>query len=316
MKLFAMEKDRTDTLLGIQFWDGLTNRIISKGLEATAQRLSSSTKTRVGKVVTGWATPSGVIAFSGLTLEEKPLPDDQRPPWSPVAEIQEVVIHVTDHLRRFLPMSFTVRFPSRGAYKGEDISDLRGALPKSMGINLWSLATRTVPPGSAVIRSRIVMGKGNDQAPAAYALVRVRSAGSTPNPTFDYYGMADKRGILSLLMPYPVPEDTNQPPSLAQQTFPLTIEVFYKRDRSQLPPLSLNSVEKVSVNDQPHVDSEVPDLRALLTQKKALIIGTDKQNNEISSQSLDIELKFEEPFILASPNPNSRELVLRVKPAS
>ena len=301
MRLVALEKDRTDTLLGLQFWDRLTDSTIATGLAVTAQRLSPNKKRGIGKIVAGRATPNGVITFFGLVPGEKTAPNAASLSW-PVPTTQQqpvwVVVKVTDQQRRFLPMSFQLQLPRQGA-------------PRKEKTELRSMATRVVPPGSAVIRAQIVTGSEDDTKPAAYALVKVRSRNNSASPPFEYYGMADKRGILALLLPYPVVSGLSQPPSLAQQTFPLAAEAFYRQPPA---PSAGQSTPDAALDPEPlHVDSKVPDLAELLSQPQVHIV---KNGVRSPSMTLDIELEFEVPYVLKSNASPGQDSVLRIEHAS
>ncbi|MFM7470859.1 MAG: hypothetical protein ACKO5P_05040 [Nodosilinea sp.] len=295
MTLQFMERLRPHTLLGIRFWDPLTQQPVTEGLVVQAQRLTADRTRRLGAPVIGKATPSGAIAFFGLT--------DSEPPE------QLVVIDMVDRRSRYLPVSFVARSPWRGVFKGQG-EWLSAPLwqpeldpDKGLGIQLWSSPMRPVPPGQAMIRAQLVLGEGS--TPAAYALVRVQSADSPPDATFDHYGLADAQGIVALPVPYPaVPEpataETPYPP-LSQQAFTLAIMVRYRFSPAHLP------------------GSPVPDLEALLTQPAAVIGAvwtTDDPPTLQSQATLTRLLRFGEPLILRTalgPGPDAElESVLRI----
>lgn len=309
MKPVAMEKDRTDTLLGLQFWDRLTNSIVAKGLQVTAQKLSNDQKKSVGKAVVGRATPNGVIAFSGLVSEEKPSSSDKRLPWSKLPTTQEFVwveIHMIDRQQRFLPMAFVTKLPVKDVYKGEDMLALGAVTVAARGVQLWSAPTRSVPPGSAVVRAEVVVGTGDEPKPAAYALVKVRSQNSVAFQVSEHYGLTDDRGILALMMPYPILEESSQLPSLKEQTFPISVEVFCQESQSAS-----------------RIADSVPDLSGLLNQPQARIITTYDQNVVDFVDSWPRVLVFERPLVLQSvlrsglqsTAPLEPESVLRIGPA-
>jgi hypothetical protein len=307
-QLVPLERQQTRTLLGVRFWDRLTQDIVAEGLQVTAQRLSADRTQRLGKPVTGRMTPSGAIAFFGLTDSETPAAGTPEL-WDTLPPEQLVVIDMVDRRSRYLPVSLVARSPWRGVFKGQgewlstplwqpDLDPDQG-----LGIQLWSSPMRPVPPGQAMIRAQLVLGEGS--TPAAYALVRVQSADSPPDATFDHYGLADAQGIVALPVPYPaVPEpataETPYPP-LSQQAFPLAITVRYHPSPARLP------------------GSPVPDLEALLTQPAAAIgaVWTTDDPPALQSQAtLTRQLRFGEPLILRTaqgPGPDAEpESVLRI----
>ena len=312
MKLIALERSQARTLLGVRFWDRLTNDIVADGLRVTAQRLTADRTQRLGQPVTGQMTPSSAIAFFGLSEYEKPA-EDAPELWDTLPPEQWVVIDMVDRRSRFLPLSFLVRSPLRGVFKGQGDwlgTDLLRPEPdpdQALGVQLWSNATRPLPPGRAMIRAHLVVGE--TLAPAAYALVRVQAVNPPPgSPSFDHYGLADEQGGLALPIPYPsVPEPatagTPYPP-LSQQVFPLAITVRYSPRQSSLP------------------GSSVPDLAALLEQPDAaisLVWTADDPPVLQTEPSLMTELRFGEPLILRTalgPEADAElESVLRIVPS-
>lgn len=311
MILTPLERYDTHTLLGLRFWDRLTQQCITDGLIVTAQRLSQNRSQRLGKPVRGIITPSGAIAFLGLTAAERPLQADSDL-WDNPPDEQFVRVDLVDRRSQFLPMSFTARLPFRGIFCGQGdwlpTSLLRPEPPpgEALGIQLWSAPTRSLPPGRALIRAQLVVGTSD--RPAAYALMRVRlpASESEPELEFDYFAMADHQGQVALPMPYPrvpEPESASTPyPSLDQQLFALRVTVQYQ----EIPSLP---------------GRDVPDLEALLTQSPAHIGDrwtTDATPRLRSRDSLSINLQFGQPLILRTargPGANApQESVLRILP--
>lgn len=305
MNLVPLERHTTQTLLGICFWDRLTNHVISEGLQVRAQRLSSDRTRRMSRAVMGRLTPSGTIAFFGLVPEEVPSPGTNQQLWETVLAAQWVVIDLVDRLERFLPLSFVARLPWRGAFRGQgdwlSTSLLRPepTVNEAIGVQLWSAPTRPIRPGMATIQTQIVVGDGADAPPAAYALVRVQQ-----DSTFDYYGLTDERGTLLLPMPYPAipdpePADQSYPP-LDQQTFALNLTVYYTASRSPLP------------------GSEVANLETLLRQTQVNIAVRRNPDSTLEFRpNLSVNLRFGHSLILGtalSPSVDRRESVLRIQP--
>lgn len=303
MKLLPMERVTTHTLLGIRFWDRLTNQVVADGLQVKAQRLSPDRSQRLGKPVFGRATPSGTIAFFGLTASERPIDPDQSP-WEPEVAKEAVVIDLVDRSNRFLPMSFVVQVPFKGVFRGQGDGFRPEAIAEeALGVQLWSAPTRPLPPGMAVIRAQIVLGDEVDAPPAVNALVRVQDSAS-PSAGFDHYGLTDSRGVLLLLIPYPPrpdPPALNTPfPPLEQQTFSLDLTVYYYSPALIILP-----------------DSDVPDIESLLSQPPVNIAihrtgaGVLEFRDEIP-----ITLQYGRPLILGTAlNTDSTEVesVLRIQ---
>jgi hypothetical protein len=311
VQLVPLERVTTQTLLGIRFWDRLTHSAIGEGLRVTAQRLNSDRSAVVGKLVTGWQTPSGVIAFKGLALAEQPRADTPSSSllWETIPPAQEVVVDITDEKERFVSMSFVARLPFRGVFRGEGdwlTTPLLRPVPptgEAIGVQLWSGVNRPLLPGLAAIRGQLVVGSG--LTPASYALVRVQQA--TPSNAFDYFGMADRTGNLLLPLPYPpIPDppagSTTYPP-LDRQTFPLRITVQFAPN---LPAFS---------------QRETPDLEQILSQPPINVGGNwaSGVNSTLQFQnSLTVDLSFDRPLLLGTAlasNSTTRESVLRLEPS-
>lgn len=290
MTLIALERYQTRTLLGIRFWDRLTNQVVTDGLRVLAQRLTGDRQRRLGKPIIGRSLPNGVIAFFGLNDAEMTAAGTSEL-WDDVPPSQLVAIDVVDRQGQFLPMSFVAQLPFRGAFQGvgnwlgtpllrpESLDD------QALGVQLWSAPRRSPRSGFAMIRAQFVIGESN--TPAAYALVRVR-LNPPASGTFNYFGMADHQGNFALPMPYPqVPPpadgDDFTYPALDQQLFPLRITVQYSANPEFLP------------------NSEVPNLETLLTQPRVNIgwrwVGDDPPMLQ-SRASLNANLQFEQPLIL------------------
>ena len=262
MKLARLERIATQTLLGIRFWDRLIASPITDGLYVTAQRLSDDRSQRLGRAVIGRGTPSGAIAFFGLAAEEYVGDEPHQQIWATVPSNRLIAIDLIDRLGRYLPMSFVAQLPFQGAFRGRGdwlTTPLLRPIPnegEEMGVYLWSAPTRSLPSNYAGIYAQIVVGADGELAPASHALVEVSQSmdGMTMPGTFQYFGITDSQGMLTLPLPYPPisdPDNGSYPP-LEQQLFPLDITVRY------------NSTEQETLSH-----SAVPNLESIFTQSPA-----------------------------------------------
>jgi len=327
MNPVALEQIRTRTLLGVRFWDRLTNAVIADGLQVTAQRLSADLTQRLGHPVVGRATPSGTIAFFGLTATERPAETDPDL-WDASPPPQWIAVEMVDLRSRFLPMSFIAQTPFRGVFSGQATwlaTDLLRPATETvwrLGVQLWSSPMRPVPPGRAMMRAQLVVGEG--MTPAAYSLVQVSFVPPPPDeelpeedppeeeplppPEFGHYGLADAQGNLALPMPYPqVPFQTSYP-SLQEQRFALAISVQY--DPNLYNPEQLRSQGRVA-----------PDLEALLQQSAADVVSDWTVGEPLTVGEDDLftpDLRFGEPLILrttrTADGASHPESVLRILP--
>lgn len=312
--LIPLEQHRIHTLLGIQFWDRVTQQPWTEGLRVTAQRLNADRTQRLGRPVVGRVTTSGAIAFFGLSAAERPRDTDPDLWETPLAP-EWVVVDVVDGRSQFLPLSFGVQLPFRGVFRGQGdglSTDLLRPQPLSdaaLGVQLWSAPARQIPPGRAIVRAQLVVG--DTTTPAAYALLRVQASPPDADPGFDTFGMADDQGRVLLPLPYPrVPEPSSAAtpyPPLEHQTFPLRITVQYRPD---------------ALTAQRLPGSRVPNLETLLTQPAATIGDRWTPGPPRSLRSrpgLPVTLRFGQPLILRTalgPGATAeRESVLRILPS-
>ncbi len=270
------EKVSVFTPLGIRFWDPVLDRQVDDYLIVKAYPGSGS-----GPVVDAFRTASGVYAFQGLPglREVEFCHRDGVPPEKPF------IIEVKDKLRRFLPVIFEVELPLpyRGIYRSVDDS------PESQQFYLLSAPTRTVSAGLAVIHGALVEKTTGE--PAAYAVMEVDVESSNGGEDLGkWYGMADERGCISILFPYPDMEVSlsKSPPSsspvpLEQQEWQLTIQVRYAPGDLRYP---------TAVN----IETEIPLLESILNQSEGRIwTDSDSFVNQWST-----ELIFGEALILTT----------------
>jgi hypothetical protein len=287
----TVERYSVVTPLGIRFWDPVTDRSVTDGLAAIAypehsRRLATS----------AISTMSGVYAFHGLPglrAAEYPQGDPTSPGSLPV--VTRFRIEVTDRATRFLPVAFTVGAPFRGIYP-TDLPTPPGmsALP---GFLLFSSSTRDPTPSTAVVRAQLSERLDTTaDRPAAYAVLET----VTPDGKL-WIGLADERGIVASLFPYPTFTVSSNASSLLpssaipQQTWPLTVTVRYQ-------PSALSFVD----------GSPLPDLRSVLAQAPAAIWTARAAPLGQASSTFPATLVFGQELLLRS----AQESVLLISPGS
>ncbi len=247
----TVERFSIVTPLGIRFWDPAFDVAVDDGLSVVAYPFGASYPPTAGV-----RTPSGVYAFRalpGLHDVEYPAGDPASPGSLPATRRFQIV--VADAQSRFLPVSFAVDAPFRGIFP-TDLTQQSGTAPP--GFYLFSAPTRPTSPLVGVVRAQLSEGLDavNDR-PAAYAVMEI----DTPDGD-TWLGIADTRGIVALLFPYPTftgAESGSLPPSVpsgtaAQQTWPVTVRVRYQPSALTFP-----------------VGTTLPELRSVLAQAPGAI---------------------------------------------
>lgn len=254
-------RERTTILtpLGIRFWDPVRDVQVRDSLNVTARP-----ETMDGRVTIAFQTASGVYAFQnlpGLHAVEHPVEDASLGTSPP--STKRFLITVNDQLKRFLPTVFSVDLPL--PYKGIFLhaafsplgsgSPLFGSPPVNgpPGCYLFSAPTRPVAFGIAALRGHLVEYTPSPptESPAAYAVLAVQVNGS--NKT--WYGIADHRGSIAVLFPYPpISSQLGGTAPLPQQRWQITVRVRYC-------PATL----------QPLPGTQIPDLRHILAQSPGRI---------------------------------------------
>lgn len=235
--------------LGIRFWDVALGVSVDDGLTVTAWPQGMP-----DMATRAFQTPSGIYAFRnlpGLHAVEYPLAGG--PDSSPPAA-RRFTVEVVDTRGRFLPAAFGVDLPFRGIFP----RGFTGGGPP--GFYLFSAPTRPPTASLAVIRAQLMDGVNpGAQKAAAYAVMEVAVPGAGP-----CIGVADERGCLAVLFPYPTFGASAQgaspgpsPRGISQQRWEVAIGVRYA-------PAALTSLQ----------GSSVPDLRSILNQSPGLIWTT------------------------------------------
>jgi hypothetical protein len=237
--------------LGIRFWDPAFDVQVSDGLTVTAYPAGSWRP-----ATSAFCTPGGVYAFQllpGLHDIEYPQGDPVSPGSLPA--ISRFLIEVTDTASRFLPVVFLVDAPFSGIFP-TDVPQAAGATAPP-GFYLFSAPTRAGSPLTALVRAQLSerLDQTNER-PAAYAVMEI----GTPAGN-DWIGLADDRGAVALLFPYPTFTGVSNAaasllPSaaLVQQSWPVDVRVRYQPSALSFPP-----------------GSTLPELRSVLAQGPAAI---------------------------------------------
>lgn len=219
------EKVTTFTPLGIRFWDPARNIPVRYGLEVTARPA-----TALWPITTAFRTASGVYAFQGLPgLHDLEHSNGDRALTSP-PDSQCFTIQVKDLCRRFLPIAFDVDLPL--PYKGLFRPTFNSSPPENSSVRfyLFSAPARLPVPGLAVVRANLV--NQDTKSPAAHAVLETWIKGRR------WCGIADERGSVAILLPYPTFIGTlgSSPPGVppSQQQWELTVRVRY--NPAALPP--------------------------------------------------------------------------------
>lgn len=210
--------------LGVRFVDAATGEIVLDGLAASAYPLGHPDSS-----IPAFANMSGVYAWRGLPgMRQVEHGAGDAAFWQNPPAKRTFTVQVIDLAQRFLPCSFAVEAPVKGIFTWP----CGAASPPTppLGVPLYSAPGRGAPAGMAVVRASL--WDTTAQKAAAWAVAEVYSDGLLLAS-----GMADNRGELALLFPYPEPQQfapaspPDSPPSasrraLADQTWDLSLQVY------------------------------------------------------------------------------------------
>jgi hypothetical protein len=273
-----VERLRVFTPLGIRFWDPARDIQVTEDLIVMARPQG-----RRHVVSHAFRTASGIYAFQGLPgLQEVEYPSGTSALTASPPAITRFVVEVTDAQRRFLPLVFSVDVPSQGIFPTTMLSSPLGSGPS--GFYLFSSPTRPVMPSLAVVRAQLEeLIEPEQRRPAAHALLEVRIPGQ---PTA--YGLADERGCVAVLFPYPafIGASSGASPltSLAAaspQRWVLSISVRYDPPALTVP-----------------IGSKLPDLRSICSQAPGVIWSTLVVQPGQTVTQFPAELTFGEELVL------------------
>lgn len=183
---------RLNALFGVRFWDAVGGCVVADRLVVEV-----FPKGRPNQRVTATANRSGVFSarrLPGLSAFETGTAGAPGP--------RDFVIEVTDTAGRFVPFAFTTAVPAATAADRMFVWE-RG----TPMVPLFSAPGRAVPAGMAVVRAQLVradvVGADPDtRPPAPWAVLEV-----TPPDGKVARGLADDRGCVAVVFPYPEPPD-------------------------------------------------------------------------------------------------------------
>lgn len=241
------------TPLGIRFWDPVQDTQVTDGLIVTAfPEGARRNGTRA------FRTLSGVYAFRGLPgLHDVEYPGDDLPTASPPVTVR-FIIQVFDERRRFLPVIFGVDLPHYGIYPTNPPLSPPG--DSLSGFYLFSAPTRPGAPSLAVVRAQLVERvDAVARRSAAHAVLEIEVPGGRT-----WYGVADERGSVAVLFPYPtftistgLTSPAALPPVAPTQSWNLNVRVRYD-------PAALSFSNGF----------RIPDLRSLFSQSPGKLWST------------------------------------------
>lgn len=249
--------------LGLRFRDVVTNTFVNDGLSVTVYPLANPLRRTLA-----FANRTGVYVLHhapGLSEFEHGAGDDAF--WAGVPQGQPFVVEVEDTERRFLPFKLTLNLPQKGIYNwvsplpsaAQPLSPPAAVTP----VPLYSAPTRSTPAGLAVLRAELWNPLA--QMPAAWAVIEARV-----EDLLLARGIADERGRLALIFPYPPPQkfsvsspvsspaDASPPaprgPSIYEQEWRITLSAGYAPLASPPAPPDVTTA------------AALPDLNATLAQ--------------------------------------------------
>jgi hypothetical protein len=184
--------------LGLRFRDAASGLHIGDGLAVTAYPVGNPSRR-----VAAATNRSGVYAFHHLPgLRDVEASDGDAAFWASPPAGQRFVVEVADPAGRFVAVRFEAEAPTRGLFELAclPVDSPPGSPPTAppSGVPLFSSAGRAVPPGMTALRAELWDPLA--ERPAAWAVLEAAVEGLPPAR-----GLADERGQLALILPYPEP---------------------------------------------------------------------------------------------------------------
>jgi hypothetical protein len=216
----VLERDPHVTPLGVRFRDAVTGETVSDGLVVTHPATRPPGRARA------LVTPSGAFAasgFPGLRAAELGAGDDVY--WDDLPATGTYELEVLDTAGRFHPFRFEAELPARGFFELSCVQAYSERLGEG-SLPLFSTPARRVPAGLGVLRADL--RDADTGGPAAWAVLEV-----TPEGGVTSVGVADARGSVAVILPYPEPTGLEASPpggrrSLAEQTWSLELRALYE----------------------------------------------------------------------------------------
>ena len=272
--------------LGLRFHDATTGATVGDGLNVSAYPFGQPNGARAL-----FPNRRGVFVLHHAptlrTVENGTGDDDY---WQNLPPKKNFVVEVRDTQDRFLPFQFVAALPNRGIYEWHD--PVIGSPPSSRkSIPLYSSPTRTSPAGMAVVRADLwdpALATAGSEAGSAVLEIY-------DNDRFVARGIADQKGRVALMFPYPAPKSfaPSSPPGSPLGSPPRAVgpalldQVWTFRVRALY---AIQSPPQIPSNDA------LPDLRAVLSQPEAAAWVDEAQTEQL----LEVAVQFGQPLILRS----------------
>jgi len=266
------------TPLGLRFWDIVAGRYVSAGVSVWVFPAHQPTR-RVAAV----ANRSGVFVVHrapGLRQFESGEGElSQSPP-----NFVPFVVEVEDRGRRYIPFALDVDLPSRGVLRWPHPPGRERLAPET-AVPLYPSGVHDVPQGMAVLRTEL--RSTSDDEPGAWAVLEARFNGRLFGR-----GVADERGRVTLILPYPEPLDYTSgggsPPSafaagppLLQQEWRLQLQASYTPG---------------AVASPPRPAASKPNLRDILSQQPTALWASAARTQQLT----EVRLRYGRELVIRS----------------
>jgi hypothetical protein len=211
----VLERVTRTALLGVRPWDGATGRAVTEGLTLTELRHG----------IRAIPNRSGVFAFHDLPgLRASSFGEGHDVFWASPPAHAQFTLELADERGRYLSFRFDAEAPARGLFR-ESCGPSSPPELDVPGVPLFSAPGRMVPGGLAGVRADL--WDSDAGRPAAWAVLEITAA-----PGVTVRGVADDRGRVLVLLPYPEPPwQTGSPPptavALSEQTWTLGLAARY-----------------------------------------------------------------------------------------
>jgi hypothetical protein len=248
------------------------------------------------------------------------------PPFTDTAPArQPFTVEVTDEERRFLPLKFEADLPCKGLFNWQETTAAQAPLDPpagNPGVPLYSSTLRTAPAGMAVLRAELyeasdeVIGEVRQTIPAAWAMLEAHSGGRLLGR-----GIADEKGRIALIFPYPAPHDSGGSTSgsptgeftaglpFRQQEWPIQLQVFYEPDVFLSPPAPFSPPSKAPGDNE----AAVPSLSDILNQSPASLFLDEAQTEPLTEVALrygpSVFVPLSSPPVGSPPNPKALSIL-------